>query len=299
MRFSVWQTDTYAVSSRFAACCTHGFINDYACLAGLRTITGGAGADVLRGGGGVNTFVYNAVFDVSTDSGFEESDTITDLKVTDFILLNLSNMEGFNINNDVTLILNQIEIRTFSLNSDTIIFLDEFNPPDQNDIRVLTVLNVTPSNGGQTFVGGVNADTVIGGDGADNITGGAGADVLTDGGGADVFVYTAVAQGGNVATQGITALTAGDVIIDFVSGTDDLNYAATATGTNVVVAVGAAINLTTSGVILVNTSLDFTAVATDWAAVAAALNTAGNSLFTEDASDYFAVLDDNAVDPDQ
>jgi Ca2+-binding RTX toxin-like protein len=37
-----------------------GFSNDYARLAGLNTITGGAGADVLTGGDGIDTFAYAA-----------------------------------------------------------------------------------------------------------------------------------------------------------------------------------------------------------------------------------------------
>ena len=73
MRFRLWQADTYAVSSRFAACCRYGFINDYAWLAGLSTITGAAGADSLTGG--ADTFVFAAT---AANNG---DDTITDFTV--------------------------------------------------------------------------------------------------------------------------------------------------------------------------------------------------------------------------
>jgi hypothetical protein len=173
-----------------------------------------------------------------------------------------------------------------------------------------SIENVTGSTGTDYIVGsaGANnlkgndgADTIIGGEGDDSITGGAGADVLTGGLGADGFVYTRVGQGGNVATVGTTVIGAGDVITDFVSGTDDLDYSSTVTGTDVVTAAASAINLNTAGVVLVNTTLDFTAGTTDWTAVAAALNTAGISSFTAAAGTvaYFAVLDDNGNDPDQ
>ena len=85
MRFRLWQADTYAVSSRFAACCRYGFINDYAWLAGLSTITGGAGADELTGGAGADDFVYttfaqggNVVDARVGGASITSGDTITD-----------------------------------------------------------------------------------------------------------------------------------------------------------------------------------------------------------------------------
>lgn len=77
MRFSVWQTDIYAVSSRFAACCTQGFINDYSWLAGLRTITGGAGADALTGGLGADDFVYTSTGQGGTAGATNAANGIT------------------------------------------------------------------------------------------------------------------------------------------------------------------------------------------------------------------------------
>ena len=74
MRFSVWQSDTYAVSLHKPHADTHGFLYDYIRLTGLSTITGGAGADVLTGGAGADVFVYTTL----TDSLAAAPDTITD-----------------------------------------------------------------------------------------------------------------------------------------------------------------------------------------------------------------------------
>ena len=87
MRFSVWQTDTYAVSLRKPHADTQGFLNDYIWLAGLSTITGGAGADSLTGGTGADQFVYLqgvAVGAVATAAQVNTAnglDTITDFSV--------------------------------------------------------------------------------------------------------------------------------------------------------------------------------------------------------------------------
>jgi Ca2+-binding RTX toxin-like protein len=155
---------------------------------------------------------------------------------------------------------------------------------------------INGGDGADRLLGRAGNDTIDGGAGNDIITGGAGADVLTGGSGADQFVYTAVAQGGNVATTGATFFTAGDIITDFVSGTDDLNFATTATGTTVVTASGDQIDLGMVGVVIVNTSFDVTGTTT-FADLLAALNTAagGNSRFDADAGDvtYFAILDQN------
>jgi len=83
VRFRLWQADTYAVSSRFAACCRYGFINDYAWLAGLSTITGGAGADQLTGGAGDDDFVYTAF--AQGGNVVAGNDTATDLTAGDII----------------------------------------------------------------------------------------------------------------------------------------------------------------------------------------------------------------------
>ena len=117
MRFSVWQTDTYVVSSRFTACCTQCFINDYAWLAGLSTITGGAGADRLTGGLGNDQFVFTA-----TDQG-------TDV-ITDFSISGGTGTDAISITNDA-----------FGITSNNLIQkgkVMDMNAADSNDIVILT-----------------------------------------------------------------------------------------------------------------------------------------------------------------
>jgi Ca2+-binding RTX toxin-like protein len=81
----------------------------------------------------------------------------------------------------------------------------------------------------ENFIGGAGNDFIRGdgrnnqlngGDGNDTIIGGAGADILTGGSGADTFVY---GTGGGIAGSGVGA-TAHDLITDFVSGTDKLDF---------------------------------------------------------------------------
>jgi Ca2+-binding RTX toxin-like protein len=200
------------------------------------TITGGAGADVITGGGGadnitagagVDRLIYNAVVEVSSDSNAATTDTVADLAATDFVILNLTNVNNFEVASDVMghnttagkytadtngnatyTDIGDVVFNTTSLITDT-------------QARALTILNATGTNGNDTISGGANADTIDGGDGADIITGGAGDDVLTGGAGADVLT------GGNgtdlfVYALGATGITLGtaDTITDFTSAQD-------------------------------------------------------------------------------
>lgn len=63
-----------------------------------------------------------------------------------------------------------------------------------------------------------SGDVIIGGSGADAINGRSGADILTGGAGADIYSFTNVNAGGTEFGQG-------DVITDFVVGTDRLQFA--------------------------------------------------------------------------
>jgi uncharacterized protein len=65
----------------------------------------------------------------------------------------------------------------------------------------------------KTITGTAGRDTLVGTPGDDVITGGEGADTLTGGAGSDVFVYTSMRD-------------AGDVITDFVPGTDRIDLSA-------------------------------------------------------------------------
>jgi Ca2+-binding RTX toxin-like protein len=72
---------------------------------------------------------------------------------------------------------------------------------------------VSGDDGNDRLRGSGGSDTLYGGAGADVLNGGAGDDWLSGGDGADRFVFTA-GDGG------------GDLIVDFVSGTDALRFAA-------------------------------------------------------------------------
>jgi len=71
---------------------------------------------------------------------------------------------------------------------------------------------------------GAGDDTIDGGAGNDAITGLLGADTMTGGGGTNAFIYTAIAQCGNVATGAV------DVITDFTTTTDSIVTGALLTG---------------------------------------------------------------------
>lgn len=99
--------------------------------------------------------------------------------------------------------------------------------------------NISGGAGNDTIYGGTendvifgNAgnDTIYGDDGNDTIYGGAGTDSMTGGAGADTFGF----QGDNlVAAATITSFTAvTDTVVDFVSGTDKLDFATAATATS-------------------------------------------------------------------
>jgi Ca2+-binding RTX toxin-like protein len=85
----------------------------------------------------------------------------------------------------------------------------------------------------ENFIGGSGADSItgttgsnilVGGAGADTITGGQGADTLTGGLGADKFVISAIQLlGSSTYDTGTTAATR-DVITDFVSGVDKIDF---------------------------------------------------------------------------
>ncbi|HEY3049928.1 MAG TPA: M10 family metallopeptidase C-terminal domain-containing protein, partial [Polaromonas sp.] len=66
------------------------------------------------------------------------------------------------------------------------------------------------------IAGGAGADTLNGGGGIDSLIGGAGADSLTGGIGADTFVLTALGDSGVGALR--------DIITDFISGTDRIDF---------------------------------------------------------------------------
>ncbi|MGV3633835.1 MAG: beta strand repeat-containing protein [Pseudorhodoplanes sp.] len=79
--------------------------------------------------------------------------------------------------------------------------------------------NLTGSDFDDTLVGSTGVNVIDGGAGNDALTGNAGLDTLTGGLGADTFIFNAVKDGGGATKLSAKNMT-GDVITDFVSGTD-------------------------------------------------------------------------------
>ncbi|MDO8252681.1 MAG: M10 family metallopeptidase C-terminal domain-containing protein, partial [Rhodoferax sp.] len=115
--------------------------------------------------------------------------------------------------------------------SDTVNGVENFIGGTGNDtISGNGIANQLSGGDGNDALNGLGgADTLNGGDGNDTLTGGAGADTLTGGLGIDVFDYNATNESGVGAA-------ARDVIADFLSGSDKLDFstidANTGTGGN-------------------------------------------------------------------
>jgi S-layer protein len=244
--------------------------------AGNDTLTGSKAADSIDGGAGTDTYVADATEQAGSSTTRGQVVNLSDAALTSSGIFTLT---GTYLTSAAT---------TVAANTATYLFNGESSTNASTIDTLTSIENVT---------GSANIDYIVGSADANVITGLAGADFLDGGAGADVYTYTAVAQGGNVAALGATALTAGDTIVSFVSGTDKIDLSATATGTAVVTSAAAAINLTTNGVVIVNTTLDVVPGTTAWTAVAAAMNTAGASTFTIAAGGvaYFAILDSNGA----
>src|SRR5262249_5386150 len=67
--------------------------------------------------------------------------------------------------------------------------------------------------GDDSLIGGANGDALLGGDGNDSLTGGLGSDTLSGGNGSDTFIYHAVGESNDAAT---------DSILDFDASTDSI-----------------------------------------------------------------------------
>ena len=82
---------------------------------------------------------------------------------------------------------------------------------------VILGTTISVGNGGSDIDGTAGADNIFGGTGVDVIRGGAGVDVMQGNAGADVFDFTDV----DAAASGVVVT---DIISDFVSGTDKLEF---------------------------------------------------------------------------
>lgn len=152
-------------------------------------ITAANGANLLNGVGGNDTFIMTVDDAVDDIRGGTGADTI-DYSV---YVSNLS----------VTL--NGITPATFTgsgvLNNDVIREIENF----------------TGGSGNDSITGDANANRLIGGAGNDTLNGGLGVDTLTGGLGSDTFNY-------GLPTQSGLGVAARDVITDFISGADKLNF---------------------------------------------------------------------------
>jgi hypothetical protein len=146
--------------------------------------------------------------------------------------------------------------------------------------------------GNDLLTGGASADTIDGGAGNDTITGGLLADSLTGGAGDDVFVFAAANY---AATTNTTLITAADKITDFVSGTDKIDFGATALAVvaHTAAAIAGTASISATGLATFHSST--TTLADKVTAVFSALATdaAGTSVvFTDSGSTYLAVVGD-------
>ena len=166
-------------------------------LGGDDTLDGGADADRLIGGTGNDIFIFDNSGDIATELAGQGVDTVqSSVSISalgDFIdnltLTGTSGLSGTgnSLNNSIT------------------------GNSGANSLAGL--------GGNDTLLGAAGNDTLNGGAGNDTLNGGAGRETLTGGADRDTFVFTAVSEIGNTTT-------ARDMITDFRTGTDLLNFAA-------------------------------------------------------------------------
>ena len=177
---------------------------------GNDVITDGAGANDLAGGDGNDTFV------MTVDNA---RDTVNGgVGVSDIV-----DYSAFTTNLTVTLGASVVVGGSglTVLTSDLITNVENFRGGAANDaINGNVSTNVLFGGDGNDVLNGLGgADTLNGGAGNDTLNGGVGADILTGGAGADTFNYTNI-------TETVVGAANRDVITDFLSGTDKLDFLA-------------------------------------------------------------------------
>jgi trimeric autotransporter adhesin len=215
---------------------------------GNDTIDGGAGADSLDGGAGADTLSY-----ASATAGVSVSLALTTAQITggagSDTVSNFEHLSGSAFNDTLT---GNAGANTLvgGAGADSLkggLGNDTYEVKEAGDVVVenaaegtdtvwayvnytlsANVENLVFSNavGNMTGTGNTLNNLMIGSNGNDTLTGGVGADTLTGGAGADTFVLTALADSGVAA--GLR-----DVITDFVSGTDKIQFMAIDANTNV------------------------------------------------------------------
>ena len=161
---------------------------------GNDTLKGGAGNDTVRGGAGNDTLIGGLGNDVL--DGGDGKDTASYLYASGAVNANLAT--GLATGADGNDTLTNIENLVGSAFNDTL-------TGDAGDN------NLNGGGGNDTLSGGGGNDVLDGRDGNDTLDGGVGTDVLIGGAGADTFVFGTVAGGA-------------DTVLDFLSGSDHLQF---------------------------------------------------------------------------
>ena len=167
-------------------------------LVGIETVTGGAGNDSMTDGVGASRLdgsSGNDVFIMTIDNGRDFLEGGAGVDTIDFsaFLANLTvNLGGTN---------NVLGTGTVG-----------------NEDRMNSIQNIISGSGNDSILGDSLANTINGAGGNDTIIGGVGADQLTGGTGADTFVYNLTGDSGVGTVR--------DVIADFISGVDKLDFSA-------------------------------------------------------------------------
>ena len=99
---------------------------------------------------------------------------------------------------------------------------------------------ISAGAGNDSITAGGGNDTIDGGSGNDLIIGGAGTDTMTGGSGTDTFRFTDV----DTVDADLTTASPNDIIMDFVSGSDVLDFTVAGSGTNYTENLTAAATLT-------------------------------------------------------
>lgn len=166
-------------------------------------ISGGAGNDILEGGGGVDALIGGAGSDIYIiDNALDQVVEDTDIAIngTDSIQASVSYSMGSNVEN--LILMGTIAISGTGNN-------------EANSMTGNNAINILIGNGGNDNLWGLTGNDILnGGNNDDLLVGGAGNDELTGGNGIDTFWF-------NTATN---ATLNKDVIIDFESGTDKLQF---------------------------------------------------------------------------
>jgi hypothetical protein len=196
---------------------------------------GGAHASVdITGGIGVNAISLGAFATPSatapqvvkvTTSGIADTDTLTFEAGEDlsglYATVTLSGVDTISAGTG-TLTLNASAISGQTLTLGDGALVTDVTLSGTTSADTINLANVTLGGTGATLStlavnGGAGADTITGGAGADVITGGTGADSITGGSGADSINFPGT-------TAALQKADAGDVIVGFVSGTDEIVF---------------------------------------------------------------------------